>query len=510
MCGAILPRPFCKYLFESNVRKVEMKVTPNEALVGKKITLLDGSRDTITETTKTGYKLQGRRKGVAANCVVRDGQKFEEIDQPVDGAKVGSGYVTLPKVKKAPAKADKKAPAKAPAKADKKPAGKKVAETKPARKSATKVVEELEEVDAITIENVTEQSGEIRSAVEEILREHLPKRFDNFVSVNTGAQIEEEGGDPTVILCMSDLTFDIPEEEEELEEELEELEEEEEAVEFNFSEETLSLVEEGLWESQVAANSKVAQRVFAALQLDEEEMEEFVIGSRLVDEDGKTYYFAGMQRDPVRLILEDENGEPKDVGSKDFESLDFVPFSEEEETEVDELEEEEVDELDELDEAEEEEEESEDDSNLLEGCESAEEAADALADYSESEIRTFIFGAVDLGEEGSEDYEATVDYIEGLDKEELIEYVVSLFFEETDEEEEEEEVEEGITAEEINEIRDFDSLLEIAKQYSDKVGKVSQNIRHFRKIKALKALLIEKLVDAEETTGEEDFEFESE
>jgi hypothetical protein len=498
MCGAILPRPFCKYLFESNVRKVEMKVTPNDALVGKKITLLDGSRDTITEVTKTGYKLKGRRKGVAANCVVRDGQKFEEIDQPVDGAKVGSGYVTLPK-------------GKTPAKADKKPAGKKVVETKPARtgserKAAAQKVS-AKYVEPITIENVSEQSDEIRVAVQEILREHLPQRFDNFVDLNTGAQIEAEGGDPTVILCLTDLTFDIPEEEEELEEELEEEDEleEAEAEAFSFSEETLSLVEEGLWESQVEANSKVVQRVLAALQL-EPDNTEFGVGSRLVHEDGSTFFFAGMQRDPVRMILEDETGVPKDVGSKDFEGLDFVPYSEEESEEeseeLDEIEEE----LDELDEAEEEEEESEDDSNLLEGCETAEEAADTLADYSEAEIRTFIFGAVDLGEEGSEDYEETVDYIESLDKEELIDYVVNIFFGESEEEEEEEE-EERITADDINAIRDFDSLMQIAKEYSEVVGKVSQNIRHFRKVKALKALLIEKLVDNEEPSGEEDFEF---
>lgn len=496
-----------------------MKVTPNDALVGKKITLLDGSRDTITEVTKTGYKLKGRRKGVAANCVVRDGQKFEEIDQPVDGAKVGSGYVTLPKGKtpaksntKSTGKADKKAPAKAPAKADKKPAGKKVAETKPARTgserkaAAQKVAAKY--VEPITIENVSEQSDEIREAVQEILREHLPQRFDNFVDLNTGAQIEAEGGDPTVILCLTDLTFDIPEEEEELEEELEEEDEleEAEAEAFSFSEETLSLVEEGLWESQVEANSKVVQRVLAALQL-EPDNTEFGVGSRLVHEDGSTFFFAGMQRDPVRMILEDENGVPKDVGSKDFEGLDFVPYSEEESEEeseeLDEIEEE----LDELDEAEEEEEESEDDSNLLEGCETAEEAADTLADYSEAEIRTFIFGAVDLGEEGSEDYEETVDYIESLDKEELIDYVVNIFFGESEEEEEEEEEEERITADDINAIRDFDSLMQIAKEYSEVVGKVSQNIRHFRKVKALKALLIEKLVDNEEPSGEEDFEF---
>lgn len=497
-----------------------MKVTPNDALVGKKITLLDGSRDTITEVTKTGYKLKGRRKGVAANCVVRDGQKFEEIDQPVDGAKVGSGYVTLPKGKtqakannKQAGKADKKAPAKTPAKADKKPAGKKVVETKPARtgserKAAAQKVS-AKYVEPITIENVSEQSDEIRVAVQEILREHLPQRFDNFVDLNTGAQIEAEGGDPTVILCLTDLTFDIPEEEEELEEELEEEEdelEEEEAEAFSFSEETLSLVEEGLWESQVEANSKVVQRVLAALQL-EPDNTEFGVGSRLVHEDGSTFFFAGMQRDPVRMILEDENGVPKDVGSKDFEGLDFVPYSEEESEEeseeLDEIEEE----LDELDEAEEEEEESEDDSNLLEGCETAEEAADTLADYSEAEIRTFIFGAVDLGEEGSEDYEETVDYIESLDKEELIDYVVNIFFGESEEEEEEEEEEERITADDINAIRDFDSLMQIAKEYSEVVGKVSQNIRHFRKVKALKALLIEKLVDNEEPSGEEDFEF---
>lgn len=445
----------------------KISVVPNESLVGKLVTMLDGSRDKIVEVSARSYKMRDRRKALPATCLAREGQTFfevtaESVAEASDKVKVRDGYVVMPKVEeKKPTRGNKKADAVTPKTTR---GGKKTAvevdqsddddfeeETKPMKKTA---------VAKMVVTSLIEQSSELRKKIEGLLHQVLSENFENFVSVGAGATVEDpnvEGYLNNRFYVTADIQFDIPEEEVLDEEELDE-----EAEAFEFSEETLGRVVDGLWQKQVEKQAPIVMKVYEALQLEtDEERESFTIGSRLVDEDDRVFYFAGLQRDPApRLIVESEDGETLDFGSKDFVSLEFKPvIAEEYEEEL-----EEVDELDELDEEVEadEVEESEDDS-ILAGCATREEAQEVLEELTEKQLRAFIYENMNLGEEGTDEYEANASYVDESDSEELIEFILSAFYDSSDEEESDDESEED----EVEEESDEDEVEEVEEESDD-------------------------------------------
>lgn len=93
------------------------RIETSTNLVGKVITLMDGTKTKIEDAIASGYKVKGQTKRIATRCVVKKGSGYAEIEklpmtQLID---TGEGYVELKSATaKAPAKAAAKTTAKAP------------------------------------------------------------------------------------------------------------------------------------------------------------------------------------------------------------------------------------------------------------------------------------------------------------------------------------------------------------------------------------------------------------
>lgn len=453
----------------------KINVVPNESLVGKLVTMLDGSRDKIVEASARSYKMRDRRKALPANCLAREGQTFfevtaESVAEVSDKVKVRDGYVVMPKVEEPKSTRGGKG-----GKKEETPEPKNVRGGRGNKKTVVEVDQddEYEEevpvskktvVSKMVVTSLISQSSSLREKMTALLQEVLAENFENFVSVGVAVTVEDpnaEGALNNRLYVTADIEFDIPEDE--ILDEEDELDEEVEA--FEFSDETLGRVVDGLWQKQVDKQAPIVMKVYEALQLEtEEEQAAFTIGSRLVDEDDRVFYFAGLQRDPApRLIVESEDGETLDLGSKDFVSLEFKPvIAEEYEEELEE--EDQIDEEDQLDDEELVDGEESDDDSILSGCDTREEAEEVLEELTEKQLRAFIYDNIELGDDGSEEFEANASYVDESDSEDLIEFILDTFYpensedgddsEEDGEEEADDEVEVDDEVEEVEEEAD--------------------------------------------------------
>ena len=269
------------------------KVQVNESLIGRKVTLVDGTATKITGVTTRGYKLKDRAKQLIAISLVKVGAKFIEIEKPkaseIEDSGKGFANIIDPDLYEEVfgkpmkgAKAKAKTPAKSKTKSKKTPAKSKAkSKSKPKKERVVK----KEHVDSFATKEILEP---LISKVSEAVRAHIDSNYtyDGELEINTEVFAPEIVDDPNgpVISINCSVVQELPEQEVDV------------PVEVTMSLKAKKIVTKGLWEKVTKAQAK-AEAAFGA---------PLTVGSLLESEKGTEFLFAGARKteEGARLVFD--------------------------------------------------------------------------------------------------------------------------------------------------------------------------------------------------------------
>lgn len=208
------------------------RIETSTNLVGKSITLLDGTKAKIVDAIASGYKVDKRTARVPTRCVVKKGAGFAEIERMsmTQLHDTGEGYVELkaagktatkPAAKTAAKTTSKKVTAKTPAKTAGKTSAKAKVKTKPEPVAEPRTRVRRKKPSAAEPIVLREVNEEFTSALAERLFDHLKDNdllkfdADNVTPISNAVDVKysAEFATPNMIHITFGIEYALPEEE---------------------------------------------------------------------------------------------------------------------------------------------------------------------------------------------------------------------------------------------------------------------------------------------------------